>query len=220
MILGLYGQWHGGGPESGDRRDMRMDIGFVISHDGLHYYEPIPDFKMIVAADHKMSSLGFRPRLVQGQAFLNKGDKTLEYYSLWGPGGADGVWLATWDRERLGYYSVSEEPTEGQKPQNGVAPHFISCPIWLDKPETKVYLNAAGLGKYSNLTVEVLDNKFQEIPGLSAADSIPVTESGLHEQVRWRTKEGIGKFDRPVRIRVNFDGLQPEHARVYAVYVE
>lgn len=220
VILGLYGQWHGPGPESNDRRDMRLDLGFVISHDALHYYEPIRDFKMIPAADQKFPALGFRPRLVQGQAFLNLGDQTLAYYSFWGPGGADGVRLATWPRDRLGYYSVPVVATEGQKPREGVTPHFISCPIWLTKPGTKIYINAAGLGEYSHVTVEILNDKFQPIPGFSGADSIPLTQSGLHEQISWQSKRSLGKFDYPIRLRVNLGGLQLERSRVYAVYLK
>lgn len=42
VILGFYGQWNA--PlHSDDRRDMRMDIGLVVSSDALHYYEPIPE---------------------------------------------------------------------------------------------------------------------------------------------------------------------------------
>ncbi len=220
VILGLYGQWHGPTSESGDRRDMRMDIGFVVSHDALHYYEPIPGFKMIAAADERFPELGFIGRLVQSQAFMNVGDQTLTYYSLWGPSGADGIYLATWPRDRLGYYSVTEAATEGQKPTKGVDPQFISCPIILDRSQTHVYLNAAGLGQYTQATVEVLDYNFQPIPGYSGADSIPLTTAGLHEEVKWQHKSGLPKFDHPVRLRVKFGGLQRERARIYAVYLD
>jgi hypothetical protein len=219
VILGLYGAWHGPNTESDDRRDMRMDIGLVISHDALHYHEPIPDFKIIPGVDEKFAVMGFAARLVQGQGFLNLGDQTLAWYSLWGPGGADGVRLATWPRDRLGYYSVPAVATEGQMPVKGVDPQFVSCPILIDKSQANVYLNASGLGEYSNVTVDVLDDKFQEIPGFSGADSIPLTKPGFHQRISWRNKESLSAFDRPVRLRVRFGGLQMEHARVYAVYL-
>jgi hypothetical protein len=220
VILGFYGQWHGPTLESEDRRDMRMDIGLLVSHDALHYTEPIPGFKIIRAADARFPVAEFRARLVQGQSFVNLGEQTLTWYSFWGPGGADGVRLAAWPRDRFGYYSVPRLATEGQDPQKKVAPHFISCPIRLDKAETKVYLNVGELGEHSRVTVEVLDEKFQGIAGLSGADSIPLTSSGLHEQVKWRNRASLGRFNHPVRLRVNFGGLQLEHARVYAVYLQ
>lgn len=219
VILGLYGQWNELSPESNDRRDIRMNLGLVISHDAIHYHEPIPNFQMISSTDMKFPTLGFRPALAQGQAFLNLGEKTLAWYSLWGPGGSDGVYLATWDRDRLGYYYVSAEPIEGQRPSEGVAPHFVSCPIRLDKAGTKVYVNSEGLGEYSNVTVEILDESFEGIPGYSGSDSVPLTTSGLRQQIGWRNNKSLPKFDHPVRIRVNFGGLQVEHARVYAVYL-
>jgi hypothetical protein len=220
VILGFYGQWHGPDLESDDRRDMRMDVGLVISHDALHYYEPIPDFKIIPAGDEKFAVLGFSARLVQAQGFLNVGGQTLTYYSLWGPGGADGVYLATWDRDRLGWYSVPSAATEGQEPVKGVEPQFISCPIWIDKPRANVYVNAGGLGEHSQVTVEVLDDKFQPIPGLSGADSLPLKKQGFREQVLWRGGESLHKFSHPIRLRVKFGGLQMERARVYAVYLD
>lgn len=220
VILGLYGQWHGPSTESDDRRDMRMDIGFVVSHDCLHYHEPIPDFKMIPGDDEKFPVMGFAARLVQGQGFLNLGDQTLAWYSLWGPGGAEGVRLATWTRDRLGYFAVPAVATEGQLPVKGVDPQFISCPIRLHNAQTKVYVNVGGLGEYSNITVELLDDKFQAIPGFSGADSVPITKSGIREQVTWRNADSLGRLNSPIRLRIKFGGLQIEHARVYAVYLK
>ena len=190
IILGLYGQWHGPSPESNDRRDMTMDIGFLVSHDALHYYEPIPGFKIIPGADEKFAVMGFRACLVQGQGIVSVGDKSLAWYSLWGPGGADGVRVATWSRDRFGYYSVPTVATKGQK---GIPADFVTCPIWLTKQETKIYLNADGLGEHSQLTVDVLDDKFREIPDYSGTNSIPMTKSGLREPVTWRNKAGVSK---------------------------
>jgi hypothetical protein len=101
-----------------------------------------------------------------------------------------------------------------------VDPQFISCPIVLDKPQTNVYVNTTGLGQYTQISVEVLDDKFRPIPGFSGDDAIPLTEDGFHEQVKWRDKDSITKFDHPVRLRVIYSGLQRERARVYAIYLK
>jgi hypothetical protein len=192
----------------------------IVSHDVLHYEEPVPDFKIVPSGEEKFPAVGTGVCLAQGQSPQNVGDKTLAWYSIWGPGGADGVRVATWTRDRLGYYSVPAAPTEGQTPIQGVEPQFISCPIRLDNPETKVYINAAELGEHSHITVEILDDKFQEMPDYSGSDSIPITESGLRQQVKWRNRQTVGKSSHPVRLRVKFGGLQMEHAQVYAVYLE
>jgi hypothetical protein len=42
----------------------------------------------------------------------------------------------------------------------------------------------------------------------------------LRRPVRWRKKNSLEKFDHPIRIRLNWGGLRPEDARVYAVYLK
>lgn len=39
VIVGFYGQWHG--HPSNDRRWVSIDLGLVISHDALHFHEPV-----------------------------------------------------------------------------------------------------------------------------------------------------------------------------------
>ena len=48
VIIGFYGMWNG--HPSNDRRMTTMDLGLAVSHDGLHYREPIPQFP------HRLSS--------------------------------------------------------------------------------------------------------------------------------------------------------------------
>ncbi len=89
VIVGFYGQWHG--HPTNDRRWVSMDIGLVVSHDALHFREPIPDFRIIQAAESTSSwlpsgqptSLERAPALMQGQGFANVGNETLFWYSVW-----------------------------------------------------------------------------------------------------------------------------------------
>ena len=46
VIIGFYGMWEG--HPSNDRNLTCMNLGMVISHDGLHYYEPVPNFPIIL----------------------------------------------------------------------------------------------------------------------------------------------------------------------------
>ena len=160
-MLGFYGQWHG--PVCGDRRLVAMDLGLVISNDGvsaaapspfsvcyrglkdagctqLHFREPVKDFRAISAAEDDYAeqagknfrgqydapsessapALGLRcwfffneklllpvhfkfPAIVQGNGFENVGDSTLVWYGAWPEDSADGVRVAKWQRDRLGY---------------------------------------------------------------------------------------------------------------------
>lgn len=218
VTLGFYGQWHGPGPESNDRRFLTMDLGLVVSHDAIHYVEPIPDFKIIPMANENYAVhpiIG----LVQGQGVHNIGDKTVTWYSLWGPGGGEGVRMASWTRDRLGYYAVPRVITEGQRRSPGVQPHFISCPIRLDR-DARIFLNADGLGEYSSVTVEVLDQQFRKLPEYSGEDAIRISQSGLLLPVSWRKRNAIEASQHPIRIQVTFGGVRIEDSRVYAVYLK
>jgi len=90
VILGIYCQWHG--HPSSDRRYVTMDLGLVISHDAMHFHEPIPDFRFIPAQEERRSTIGFGPALMQGQGMENVGDTTLYWYSLWRLDGQVRLW--------------------------------------------------------------------------------------------------------------------------------
>jgi len=222
VIIGLYGQWNAS-TETGDRREIRMDIGMVMSNDAMHYYEPIPDFKIIDTAEEGWSDLnpqGDPPRFAQGQGMINIGDKTITYYSIWGRGGDNSIRAAYWKRDRLGYFSPSRTPIEGQTWVDAVKPHFISAPIKIGQDGAKVFINASGLSENSRITVEMLNEKFEKLEGYTTADFIPwKDDSGICMPVKWKNRCLIYPSSGLVRIRVNWDGLRLEDARVYAVYL-
>jgi hypothetical protein len=221
LILGLYGMWDAS-TETDDRRQMRMDIGLLVTNDGMHYREPLPDFRIIDAGEDGWNSgnpTGDPPRLSQGQGMENVGDKTLTWYGIWGPGGGSSVRLATWQRDRLGYFCVTSEPLEGQKWRPELPPHVISAPIRLAKNASRVYLNADVFGQHGQITVEVLDERFRPLPDYSGKACIPVTDGGLRIPVKWRDRERVETREGSVRVRVNFGGIRPEDCRMYTVYV-
>jgi hypothetical protein len=68
VILGFYGMWHG--HPSDDRRMVTMDLGLVVSHDALHFKEPVPDFRIIAANEEgEIVTHTYFPRL--GDAGVN-----------------------------------------------------------------------------------------------------------------------------------------------------
>jgi hypothetical protein len=218
VLIGLYGQYHNA---SNDRADSIVDLGFVISHDALHFQEPIPDFQMVRSYEESGAA---HSRLIQRNAFANIGERTVYWYSIWRESShlpdelksPTDVRVATWVRDRLGYFCPSR-----RNYGLGAAyePHCVSCPIELENAGRRLTVNADHLGQYSQLRVELLDERFYPLPGYSEEDCIPVTESGLRQPVTWRGKETLDQFDGSIRVRVNWEGVRPEDARLYAVYV-
>ncbi len=223
VILELYGQWNA--PlETGDRREMRMDIGLLVSHDGIHYQEPIPDFKIIETHEEGWNGpnpLGDPPRFAQGQGIVNLGNQSITYYGIWGRGGDNSIRAASWKRDRFGYFSPTQTPMEGQRWVDEVKPHFISAPIKIPKTGAKLFLNASGISGHSKLTVEILNKIFQPVQGYSKEECLAFDDNDfLRYPVRWKNREIVTIPDETIRVRVNYDGVRLEDARVYAVYVE
>ncbi len=216
VIIGFYGQWHG--HPSNDRRLLTMDLGLVVSNDALHYREPIPDFRIVPAAEHSLRPVPFGdttvhfPALIQGQGFENIGDETLFWYAPWPEDDSNGIRVASWMRDRLGYFQSFLGPEQNS--------HFISAPIDLEDKPARIYMNVDGISKYSKVTVNILDEKFQKIPGYSKAECISPQESGLGQLIRWKNQEVVEGVGMPVRIRVNFKGARPEDLKLYALYIE
>ena len=207
VILGFYGMYDN---PTNDRRDSRCDIGLLVSPDALHFKEPVPDFKVVPSFEELDRA---EPRLVQGQAFENIGDKTYHYYGIWtetNRDGPTGVRIATWDRDRLGHF----------RPAQGIPePHCISCPIALENRAGRVFVNADALSEESRLTVELLDERFRPIAGYSGDECIPIDTKGLRTPVKWKTHDVVDGDVGPIRVRINWIGADPV-GRLFAAYVE
>ena len=208
VVLGFYGQYHN---QTNDRRYSSCDLGLVVSPDAIHFKEPVPDFKIVPSYEE---SDGAEPRLIQGQGFENVGDRTFFWYSIWVAFDLDsptGVRLATWSRDRLGYFSPSPR-------QQDV--HFLSKSIGPMPNGAALYLNADGLSESSQLRVEILDDRLRPLPEYSGEASVPLQKSGFRERVSWRGRDRLEGLNRPFRVRVNWQGRDQEEARLFAVYVE
>lgn len=217
VIVGLYGQWHG--PANNDRRHVEMDLGLVVSNDALHYKEPVPDFKMVEAAEDGMNHLPHpwnykHSALAQGQGFENIGEETLFWYAPWPEQLSDGVRVAVWKRDRLGYLQAND-PRELKKPDGC---HVISAPIDLQGQPGRVSLNIDALSEHSQVTVEILDEQFKPVEGYSRRDCLPL-ESGLRQPVSWKQRKQVD-LKTSFRIRLNYTGIRPEDPELYAIYVE
>jgi hypothetical protein len=108
---------------------------------------------------------------------------------------------------------------EPASPWAETAPHFISYPIALADGDERVFVNADGLSEDGFIKVEILDEQFHVLPGYSADECAPITESGFRQPAVWGSKTTLGRPDRPIRVRVSLEGKRPEDVRVYAAYV-
>lgn len=206
VVLGFYGQYHN---ESNDRRTSTCDIGLIVSHDGLHFVEPVPDFKFIESFEEPD---GADARLLQGQGFENIGDKTFYWYSVWGttPDRPVGVRIATWQRDRFGYFS----PGPGaDKPQ------CLSSPFKLESGQGEIYVNADQLSSKCELRVELLTKELVPMPAYSGENCILVKKSGLKQRVSWKGRNSVDNVAEPFRIKVSWEGDRAEDGRLYAIYV-
>ena len=220
VIIGFYGQWHG--HPSNDRRLLTMDLGLAVTNDGLHYREPIPDFPIVRAAEDSWdvppfghTSVHF-PALIQGQGFENIGDETLFWYAPWPEQDSDGVRIANWPRDRLGYF----RSFSGRRTASREESHFVSAPIDLEGQPARLCLNVDGLSEYTQVRVEILDEQFNPLPGYTRDLCTSPDSSGFCQPVAWVGRERVTDVAGPIRVLVNFRGIRPEDAKVYAVYIE
>lgn len=209
VILGFYGQYHN---PTNDRRTSTIDLGLVVSNNAINFREPVPDFKIIPALEEADRA---EARLTQGQGFQNIGDRTIVYYgiSVMGNQGVPtGVRIATWPRDRLGFYAPAPDITDA---------HCISAPFTPPRPDARVYINASGLGADTRLAVELLDDQFRPLAGYAAADCLAFpAEDGFRLPVTWRDRKDLATVSGRFRVRVNFTGRDSGKARLYAVYIE
>lgn len=218
VILGLYGKWDG--HPSNDRRLVIMDLGLVVSQDALHYREPVADFPMVSAAEDGWKELPNQdalmnfPALIQGQGFENVGDETLFWYAPWPEQKSDGVRVARWKRDRLGYAQPLR--CHLRRPDSG---HCVSAPIHLEGKPARVFLNVDGIGEYGRITTEVFDEKFKRLAAYGRDDCVAADSPGLRQLVQWKERAVIEPVDGPIRLRFNFEGVRPEDIRLYAAYV-
>ena len=218
VIIGVYDMWHGN--PMADQSRIDMDLGLVVSNDALRYREPIPDFKLIPATGELEQPNRYGKAITHGHgpAMVNHGDQTMMWYGMiYG----NDIRLATWHRDRLGCFETFDEMIFGEGeffPITRPRPHFISCPLRAGDGALKLFANA-DLNEHCPLTVEVLDEGFHPLPGYSGDACVPLAEDGFRQPVRWKERDELPAGE-TFRLQVNYgDGLRPEDAKVYALYV-
>lgn len=205
VLVGLYGQWQDGPKEKPKGAThlwgTRIDLGLILSNDGIHFREPVPGFKVIPRGkDGEWDSIC----LLQGHAFANVGDKTYLWYSHWDCEGqfrSQEIGLATLRRDGFGYLSrrVPEE-----------AATFITQAAEASPHERRLLVNADQVTPEAPLTIELRDEHDQPIPGYSAT----LTASGTQQEILWPAHKLL-PANQKIAVQVSLP--QNSGARVYAV---
>ncbi len=210
VLLGISGVWHGGA----DWPDRTIELGFLISNDGIHYREPMTEWKILdMGADGEWDQGG----LLQGQGFENVGDQTYIYYGAWDPrpGGSypprGGVGLAILPRDRFGSLSMREAGKPAQ---------FVTAEVSVKECSTpQFYLNADGLGKDATLRFELLDAREQPVAGFSGDDAAIVSENGFNTKIGFAAEADCCTLPDSIRLRVHFEGSAADNIELSAIYV-
>jgi hypothetical protein len=200
VLVGLYGQWQDAPqpPPKGAKSHLvgtRIDLGFILSNDGVHWREPEPDFKTIARGkEGAWDSIA----LLQAHAFANVGDQTYLWYSHWDCDGEfrnQDIGLATLRRDGFGYVSALQ----------GDAPADFETAFFDAHPGAKLFVNADGVSADAPLKVEVLDEKLKVI------GHAEVNKSGTRVEVMALPAGRIAA-------RVSLG--EGSKAKVYALYLE
>lgn len=211
VLVGLYGMWQDGPkerpPGSSHLFGTHVDLGLILSNDGIHFREPVADFKVISRGNAgEWDDIA----LLQGHAFVNDGDKTLIWYSHWDTNGklrSMEIGLATLRRDGFGYLSAKEDDNDS---------HFVTATTILTRG-TRLRINVEGVNAAMPLKVELLDDRDRPIGDYSGEHAATLSGNGTGIDVDWpRVRAGTLPANRPVSVKVSFP--TGSGARVYALY--
>ena len=224
VLLGISGMWHG----APQWDDVTIDLGFLLSNDGIHFREPAHEHLFLRrGADGQWDQGG----LLQGQGFANVDDETRIYYGAWDPRHSakspprGGVGIAVLPRDRFADLSV-DKTTEGdgnyQIPRT--SSNFITKSIpWEAGKLPKFFINAHGLGEDAVLKIELLSHRLEPLPGYSGNQAAQVDKNGFQTPVHWKTRnpqdQDSAQLPRRFRIKASFIGKHQTKIRFCALYV-
>jgi hypothetical protein len=206
VLVGLYGQWQDAEvpPPKGAPHllGVHVDLGLIVSNDGIHFREPVPGFQVIARGE---PGAWDDTALLQGHAFVNDGDRTMIWYSHWDTGAKlkdMDIGLATLRRDGFGHLSRKEDDNDAE---------FITDTFTAGKG-AKLHLNADGITPDAPLTVELLDHRDQPVAGFAAT----LATNGIRQPVAWPNGAVLPEGGR-FAIRVKYPANSS--ARVFALYI-
>jgi hypothetical protein len=213
VLVGFCGMWHHGPKDKPKGASyfmgVRVDLGLLVSNDGIHFREPVPDFKMIPRGEEGKDWDSIA--ILQGHAFANVDDKTYVWYSHWDTEGQFRemeVGLATWRRDGFGYLSRKQDDNDAE---------FVTAPFTLGK-SGRLAFNVDGVTADAPLTVELLDGRDQAVAGYSGPDAATITSNGVRQEIVWpKAKEAALPVGQPLVVKVKYP--VNSQAKIYTLYV-
>ena len=220
VLLGVVGLWHG----AKEWKDITVDLGFVVSNDGLNFREPAHEWTFLKRGDDGAWDQG---GVLQGQGFENIDKQTFIYYGAWDPRNwkqtppRGGVGIAMLPRDRFGDLVVEEKgkgPGDYQVP--AITSEFITAALPVKAGTAHhFYLNAAGLGNDAALKIELLGHDEKPLPGYSGKDAAVIRENGFQTPITWSGKDNVSGLPERIRIRVTFERKRNTDIRFSAIYL-
>lgn len=213
VLLGVVGLWHG----AKEWPDITIDLGFVLSNDGVSFREPAHEWTFIKRGEDGAWDQG---GVIQGQGFENIGEETFVYYGSWDPRHwkeappRGGVGIAKVPRDRFGdlvVETVGKGPGNYQQPE--ITSEFTTAAVSVKGPQD-FFVNADGLGPEAALKIELLSANETPLAGYTST----VRRSGFQTPVVWE-KSG-GDLPERIRVRVTFEGKRNTDIRFSALYLK
>jgi hypothetical protein len=222
VLLGVYGRWHG----AKQWKDITVDLGFVVSNDGLNFREPAHEWTFLQRGEDGAWDQG---GLLQGQGFENVGDQTFIYYGAWDPRQTGqkevpprgGVGVVALPRDRFGDLVVEEAgkgPGDYQLPVIQSELVTAAVPLQPNAPH-RFYVNADGLGPEAALKIELLGKDENPLPGHSGESAAVVRQNGFQTPIAWSGATEVHALPEWIRLRITFEGRRKTDIRFSALYV-
>lgn len=223
VVVGLYGLWHN---QPGDtsrkviaswfgHEKTSCDLGLVVSHDGIHFKEPVRNHVYISRKESAVEPYEGREIptvLIQSTGILNVGDETRIYHGRWrnavfGKGYRGEVALATLPRDRWGALGLYPEENEGE---------VWSLPFKVSSPQTKIILNADSA---EEIEVEICDSRFKPIEGFSGKLAGKTGKPNrLEVPVQFSQADFSELAGKSIRLKIKLKRNHNE-PRLYAIYL-
>ncbi|MFN0197801.1 MAG: alpha/beta hydrolase family protein [Planctomycetaceae bacterium] len=209
VLVGLHGLWQDGPNAMGTARGATIDLGLGLSNDGIHFREPVPDFKVIPRGKPgEWDDVA----LLQGHAFVNVGDETYIWYSHWNTieelKGME-IGLATLRRDGFGYLSRMLDDQHGL---------IVTTNIPAEKSGYTLSLNVENVSEALPLKVELLDKLGRPLPQYAGDNAAVVTTSGVIVEVEFPGAATPTPVDKEFGVQIHFPASGD--ARLYAVYLK
>lgn len=220
VLVGISGMWHG----TTEWKDLIIDLGFVVSNDGLRFREPAHEHIFLKRGEDGDWDQG---GLLQGQGFENVGDRTYIYYGAWDPRAwqnsppRGGVGIATLPRDRFASLVVDETTKgSGDYQMAETVGEFITASIDLKGNDPRrFYINADGLCAEAGLKIELLSHDMIALPKFSGENAAISRESGYQTPLTWNDQHEISGLPKRVRFKVTFVGSRKTDITFSAIYV-